>query len=143
MMSPERFRHYLTGNKEADEVHFVLLGMADDLMIALKHWKQDCCHDGKCSKAVNFLNALQEHINAEEIEMERVEYPYRLYHNQSHDTLLHKIKSAIAHYKENPIGALYLANQIYDVSELYIKHLEDYDLQFYNWHKQEEDLHHA
>lgn len=137
MISRERFHHYETGYKEVDECHYNILQTADEIMDLLTHWGDHKKHE-ECSKCINFLNFLQEHINAEEILMERVEFPYRNYHSQNHNLLLNQIKTAIAHYKENNTAAVLMARKIHDVGELLIKHIEDHDLQFYEWNRKNE-----
>lgn len=139
MISPERFRHYKTGNQLADDEHYKVLLLADDLMRSLQNWNEKCAH-GECDKAIHFLNVLQEHINMEEIFMESVEFPYRQYHCQNHELLLRQIKTAIAHYRNNPIAATLLAHQIHDVSDLLLTHIEQHDLQLHAWIKNKETV---
>jgi hemerythrin len=137
MINPERFKHYKTGNQRADDEHYNVLLLADDLMRSLQNWNENRADVG-CDKAIHFLNVLQEHINIEEIFMESTEFPYRQYHCQNHELLLRQIKIAIAHYRDNPVAAILLAHQIHNVSDLILTHIEEHDLQLHTWIKTKE-----
>jgi hemerythrin len=127
-MTPERFAHYMSGNKELDDEHFALLTEFDAVISRFKN-----NDPAAVQSAVMVLSSLKSHIAREEHCMMGLKYPFAQSHIDDHVKQNRDIQQLIDNKHVNDLALqLFLEN----VSVRFLDHIDHYDLQFTDWLKQ-------